>query len=124
MNGQHDARFDALIARVLRVGVLLSAAIVTVGGIFLLVTHGFEHPSYEVFHGEPDTLRSVRSIVRDALRLDARAVIQAGLLLLIATPIARVVAACVGFLRQRDRLYVTITLTVLTFLAYSFLVGS
>ncbi|HZT76267.1 MAG TPA: DUF1634 domain-containing protein [Vicinamibacterales bacterium] len=46
-------------------------------------------------------------------------VVQVGLLLLIATPIARVVFSVVGFSRQRDWLYVAVTLTVLALLLYS-----
>ena len=53
-----------------------------------------------------------------------RGLIQLGLLLLIATPIARVVFSVAGFARQRDWLYVAITLIVLTLLGYSLLAGS
>jgi uncharacterized membrane protein len=45
--------------------------------------------------------------------------VQLGLLLLIATPIGRVVFSVAGFARQRDWLYVGITLVVLALLAYS-----
>jgi uncharacterized membrane protein len=47
--------------------------------------------------------------------------IQLGLLLLIATPIARVVFSVAGFILERDRLYVTFTLIVLAVLLYSLL---
>jgi uncharacterized membrane protein len=46
-------------------------------------------------------------------------VIQFGLLLLTATPVARVVFAMVAFAQQRDRTYVLVTLIVLTVLIYS-----
>ena len=49
----------------------------------------------------------------------ARSIIQLGLLLLIATPIARVVLAAVGFAFERDHLYVCVSLIVLAVLLYS-----
>jgi uncharacterized membrane protein len=50
-----------------------------------------------------------------------RSLIQLGLLLLIATPIARVVFSIVGFAIERDRMYVAFTLIVLAVLLYSLL---
>ena len=52
-----------------------------------------------------------------------RGIIQLGLLLLVATPIIRVVISLLIFLRQREFTYVVITLIVLTALIYS-LVGA
>ena len=45
--------------------------------------------------------------------------IQAGLLILIATPVARVMFTLVAFVLERDRVYVGITLAVLSILVYS-----
>ena len=47
--------------------------------------------------------------------------VQLGLLLLIATPIARVVLAAVGFAFERDRMYVVVSLIVLAVLLFSLL---
>lgn len=121
--GWTDEQFDFVLAHVLRAGVLLSAAFVACGGVVFLASHGLEQPSYHVFRGEPIPLRSVRGIVEEAVHLHGRGLVQLGLLLLIATPIARVVFAVFGFARQRDWLYVAITLTVLTLLSYSLLAG-
>ena len=46
-------------------------------------------------------------------------IIQMGLLLLIATPVARVVFSVFAFAVQRDSLYVAVTLVVLVVLALS-----
>ena len=118
-----DEQFDSVLASVLRGGVLTAAAVVAYGGIALLIRHGLERPSYHVFHGEPGVLRSVRGVLGDAAHFDARGVIQLGLLLLIATPIGRVVFSVVGFARQRDWLYVGITIVVLSLLLYSLISG-
>ena len=66
---------------------------------------------------------SVAGIVANACQLRGRGLIQLGLLLLIATPVLRVVIAAVAFALQRDRLYVAVSLIVLASLAYSMLVG-
>jgi uncharacterized membrane protein len=118
-----DARFDTVLAYVLRAGVLLSAAVVACGGIVFLRVHGLERPAYHVFRGEPAALRSVRGIVSAAVHGGGRGLTQCGLLLLIATPIARVVCSVFGFIKQRDWLYTGITLAVLALLAYSLLAG-
>ena len=123
-SGWSDEEFDVMLAHVLRAGVLLSALIVAAGGALFLARHGFERPSYHVFRGEPVPLRSVHGIFATAEALTGRGLVQLGLLLLIATPIARVVFSVVGFARQRDWLYVGITLTVMALLAYSLLAGS
>jgi uncharacterized membrane protein len=51
--------------------------------------------------------------------LRGRSIIQFGLLLLIATPVARVLISAVAFALQRDRTYVLITLAVLGVLLLS-----
>ncbi len=114
-----DEEFDALLAAVLRAGVVVSALVVIVGGAVFLARHGTERPSYHVFRGEPGDLRSVAGIGVSAVRGGGRGLVQLGLLLLIATPIARVVFSVAGFIRERDWLYVVVTLIVLALLAYS-----
>ena len=74
---------------------------------------------FTVFVGEPADLRNVSGIVRDALALRGRGLIQLGLLLLIATPVARVAFSVVAFAMQRDRLYVVVALIVLAVLMCS-----
>jgi uncharacterized membrane protein len=114
-----DERFDIALAYLLRAGVLLSACIVLCGGVRVLMAHGLERTAYDVFRGEPASLRSARGLVGQAIQLRGRGLVQLGLLLLIATPIGRVVFSVAGFARQRDWLYVGITLVVLALLAYS-----
>jgi uncharacterized membrane protein len=117
--GWTDRRVDAIIGTLLRVGVIISAAVVLSGGGLYLVQHGSTVPDYRVFHGEPAYLRGVSGIVKEARSLDGRGLIQLGLLLLLATPIARVAFSVVAFVFQRDRTYVVVTLIVLAVLLYS-----
>ncbi|MBV9608750.1 MAG: DUF1634 domain-containing protein, partial [Acidobacteria bacterium] len=95
--------------------------VVFAGGIAFLVRYGNGHPDYHSFRGEPSDLRSVEAIVRDTAALSSRGIIQFGLLLLILTPIARVVFSVVAFALEHDRMYVVITLIVLGVLMYSLL---
>jgi uncharacterized membrane protein len=118
-----DREFDTLLGHVLRAGVLVASAVVFGGGAVYLLRHGYAVPEYRVFRGEPGDLRSVSGILSDARSLSGRGLIQLGLLLLIATPVARVVFSVVGFLRQRNWRYVMITLLVLMLLAYSLTSG-
>jgi uncharacterized membrane protein len=77
--------------------------------------------NYGVFQGEPEELRTVSGIFHSALALHGRGLIQLGLLILIATPIARVAFSVVAYLYQRDWTYVVVTLIVLGLLVYSLL---
>jgi uncharacterized membrane protein len=115
---------EEAVGNLLRGGVILAALVVLVGGCMYLLRHGTAAPNYWVFHGEPADLRSVSGIIQDAIALQGRGVIQFGLLLLTATPIARVLFAMVAFALQHDRTYVLVTLLVLTVLLYSLTGGA
>ncbi len=114
-----DDRIAGWIGALLRVGVGIAAAVVLAGGGLYLARHGLDTPSYRVFRGEPAEFRSVPSIVGSALQRSGRGTIQLGLLLLIATPIARMAFSAIGFALQRDRTYVIVSLIVLAMLGLS-----
>ncbi len=119
-----DRRIDRIIGTLLKVGVTLSALVVLVGGGIYLARHGMEVSDYRIFRGEPSDLRNVPGIVKEALTLHGRGIVQIGLLMLIATPVARVAFAVLAFAMQRDRTYVTVTLIVLAILLYSLAGGA
>ncbi|HEV2172355.1 MAG TPA: DUF1634 domain-containing protein [Nitrospira sp.] len=119
-----DQRVEEIIGNLLRTGVMLSAAIVLIGAAIFLVRHGMTVADYRVFKGEPTDLRTVHGIVEKSLHLSGRGIIQLGLLLLIATPVARVAFAVYGFAAEGDRLYVGFTIVVLLVLLYSLIGGS
>ena len=114
-----DKQMDRIISVLLRSGVLISALVVLVGGILYLNRYGTAMPEYGVFRGEPADLRNVSGIVKDVLSFDSRGMIQFGLLLLVATPVARVAFSILAFALQRDRTYVVVTLILLAVLLYS-----
>ncbi|MCL5965632.1 MAG: DUF1634 domain-containing protein [Deltaproteobacteria bacterium] len=118
MRAWTDKRVEQVVGILLRAGVILAAAVVLAGGTIHLARHGSAFPDYRVFHGEPAELRHVSGIVAEAFRPDGRGLIQLGLLLLIATPVARVAFSVVAFALQKDRTYIVVTLIVLAALLY------
>jgi uncharacterized membrane protein len=114
-----DRRIEKAISILLRGGVLFSAMVVLCGGILYLAQFGNRVPDNHVFHGEPTELRSVSGTIRAALSGRADGIIQLGLLLLILTPIIRVVISVVAFAAEHDYMYVIFTLMVLAVLLYS-----
>ncbi len=113
-----DQKIDEIMGVVLRTGVILAAAIVLVGGGLFLTRHPRPVRDYRVFAAEPEAYRTVSGIAREATALHGRGFIQLGLLVLIATPIARVASSLLAFLWQRDWTYVVVTATVWGLLIY------
>ena len=62
-------------------------------------------------------------VIGGVARGDSTSIIQLGVLLLIATPIARVLISVIGFARERDWMYVACSLLVLALLTYSLVHG-
>ncbi|HEY3390492.1 MAG TPA: DUF1634 domain-containing protein [Prolixibacteraceae bacterium] len=115
----NDARMRNMMGTLLRAGVLAAALLVVLGGILFFVQHPKEIFDYTTFKGEPAKFRQVHLIVKEAFNFRGRDVIQLGLLLLIATPVARVIFSLVGFLMEKDWIYVAITAVVLIILSIS-----
>jgi uncharacterized membrane protein len=121
MRRPSDQGLDVSVAVVLRIGITLSAAVVILGGV-LLGNHLFGAvPDYTHFQPGDPGLRSVMGIVQGAVNFTPKSIIQLGLLLLIATPVARVVLCIVGFARQHNILYVAVSTIVFVILILSFL---
>jgi uncharacterized membrane protein len=113
-----DEKTEQVIGNLLRAGVLLSTLVVLAGGILYLVHHGMAAADYHVFGGEPQYLRTVGGVVGSAFQLDSRGIMQLGLLVLVLTPIARVVLAAIAFVLEKDFVYVVVSLIVLAVLIY------
>jgi uncharacterized membrane protein len=114
-----DRGIETLISHLLRTGVLIAASLVLGGGIYFLTRHAQERVAFSTFHGQPEVDRYVQNIIAGAFGLRARSIIQSGILLLIATPIFRVIVSLVGFAFEKDRTYFVITAIVLMILLYS-----
>ena len=112
-----DDRLEQIVGNLLRAGVMLSGGVVLAGGVWYLAAHGGSTPGYHTFR--PD-VQGIHALFQLPTPL---AVILAGLLILVATPVARVIFALVAFGLERDRIYVAVTAIVLAILLYSLVTG-
>lgn len=108
-----DKEVQVVLGALLRFGVLLSTAIVVFGGMVYLGAHAQKVVSFEYFDSKNVKFSSIAEIFVGLKKLDGLAIIQFGVLLLIFTPIARVVFSIFSFLIERDYMYVMIGLIVL-----------
>lgn len=115
------------ISNILRVGVWISLLLIVVG----TVTTFAHHPDYRSSSDDlarltnpGDAVPHHLSDVSDGLKdFRGRAIIELGLITLIATPVVRVATSVFVFIAMRDRRFVIITLAVLTLLLLSFWLG-
>jgi uncharacterized membrane protein len=119
-----DERVEQILGILLQSGVIISGLVVLAGGILYLLHNGHVAVHYENFSADREAFRGFAVILRNALRGDGRAIIECGLLLLIATPVARVVFSIIGFALERDRLYIVVTIIVFVVLMYSLFGGA
>ncbi|HEV2304909.1 MAG TPA: DUF1634 domain-containing protein [Candidatus Acidoferrales bacterium] len=118
-NQWNDERMDQIISVLLRTGVLLASAVVFIGGVLYLIHHQGPRHEYHTFRAEPPDYRTFRGILEGLLSIEGRNWIQFGLVLLVATPMARVAFSVFAFFEERDWLYVFLTLIVLSVLVLS-----
>lgn len=116
-----DKRLETIMGRLLQAGVLLAAAVVTVGALAYLVQHHADRVDYRHFVVGGPGICTFPGILRSAAHFESLGIIQIGLLLLIATPVARVALAIAGFALERDRLYTVVSVIVLVILLASLL---
>jgi len=119
MTALDERRMDRFIGVLLRAGVLASAALVAVGTLLSVAQGGGSIPAYRAFSSGAADLRTVAGVFHAALHGSGRGIVQLGVLLLVATPIARVLFSVVAFAAQRDATYVCMTLVVLAVLGFS-----
>ena len=118
---EQDQRLEVAMGNMLRIGVLLAAAVVLLGGLLYLRHPGAPVPNYRAFHAGAAHTRTFPGILRGLSAWKSASIIQCGILLLILTPVGRVVFALVGFARERDWLYTLVSGIVLAVLVYSLL---
>jgi uncharacterized membrane protein len=118
---------ETIISYVLRIGVTTSLAVVILGCVVGLA----RHPAFLL---SPDALQeltgksavfphSLTDVATGVREMRGQAVIAAGLLLLILTPVMRVAVSIFAFIYQKDRVFTLITTVVLIILLFSFVLG-
>jgi uncharacterized membrane protein len=98
---------ERTVSTTLRVGVTLAALLSGIGGVAYLAAHGSEPASF----GEPPA--PLHPLV------GSDGLVALGVLVLIATPVIRVALLAVTFARQREMLYASLSVLVLTILLVS-----
>lgn len=118
-----DKDMQVIIGWILRGGVAVSMFLVFIGGVFFVYRHGHSIPDYRTFKGVPDFIHSLGGILNGVITLKGQAIIQLGIILLIATPVVRVAFSAIGFVLEKDYLYTFITLIVLLIILASMISG-
>lgn len=106
---------EGIIIKVLRVGVIVSSLLILLGMILLYANGEDITRSFNV--------TSLSEIIKGSVSFDSCSIIMLGLLMLIITPVLRVVASMFVFISEKDFLYFRITIIVLIILLISFLIG-
>ena len=113
-----------ILGNLLRIGVILSGLMVLTGGIIYMVQSGNgPRPQYVSFEGENSELLRLTDILKGMAHFQGASIIQFGLILLISTPIARIVISAVGFALEKDYMYVVIAAIVLSIILVSLFSG-
>ena len=121
-SGKHyfaDKDIQVILGTLLRVGVMASMLIVFTGALIYLSSYGHTTVDYSHFNPAKTEYSSILAIFKGLRSLDGMAIIQFGTLLLIFTPVTRVVFSIFGFLIERDYLYVLIGIFVLCIILLS-----
>lgn len=116
----------AVIGNILRWGVYISMLVVLTGGVVYLYRHGHEHNSI-VGKSFVEENNEVVHLIRESFHGIALGkgipIITIGILLLLATPIARVIFSFFAFMVEKDRMYMLFTLIVLLVIGFSMMTG-
>ena len=126
MNLKDPNSMNRILGIVLRSGVVLSGAIIAIGAALFVSNHSLDDTSsYLAYnpglipHGNFPV--GLASIVSGLVSLDPFSIIALGFLVLLATPVARVVLSLLLFAAEKDRMFVYLTATVLAILLFSML---
>ncbi|KAA2239227.1 DUF1634 domain-containing protein [Chitinophaga agrisoli] len=118
-----DKDVEILLGTLLRYGVVLSSIVVLAGGAIYLIRHGHELPEYRAFAGPNNRWDNLPAILHGVWLGHGREIIQLGVVMLIGTPIARIIFSVFAFSVEKDYLYIVITLVVLGVITFSMLGG-
>ncbi|AHC50785.1 membrane protein [Sulfolobus acidocaldarius SUSAZ] len=105
--------FDSVMSYTLRIGVIISIALIILGFI-LLAQDPTALQRLASRHSIFNTSRvSPIQVLQGLNRFDGVDYILFGLIVLIATPVIRVILGLAGFIAERNKLYIVITFIVL-----------
>jgi uncharacterized membrane protein len=118
-----DADLNRSVGNLLRLGVILSV-ITSLVGFIKLFTEGFKMPKkYKLLDMGTSSEKVWGHFWETLCKGEGMAIIQLGILLLIFTPLMRIIFALIGYLKEKDYVYVVISSIVLAIMAVSFFTG-
>ena len=117
-----DVDLNRSVGNLLRLGVILSV-VTSLVGFVKLFTEGFVMPKYKMLEMGDSSEKVWGSFWDSLCKGEGMAIIQLGILLLILTPLVRIIFALIGYLKEKDYTYVIISLIVLAIMTVSFLTG-
>lgn len=121
MKSFQDTDLQVFIGKLLRAGVIIAMTIVIAGLLIYLFQYGRQVADYSQFD-ETKVFR-FNDFYNALIAGDSKAIMELGVIVLIATPVARVLFTMIGFWLEKDRLYTLIAFIVLCIIAYSLLFG-
>lgn len=119
MKAFKDNNLQVVIGQLLRIGVIVSMAIVITGLMLFLAQYGRQIVNYQSFN--ESAVFDLRDFYNRLCHFESTAIMDLGVMALIATPIARILFTFVGFWREKDRLYMLIAFLVLCVMLFSVL---
>ncbi|MDN5326612.1 MAG: hypothetical protein PWP41_1308 [Moorella sp. (in: firmicutes)] len=111
---EREYSLDHVVSRVLLAGVLASVVLMLLGMVLLALNPGLAQAN----------VLPVGQVLKLVPHFHPMALIDLGLLVLLLTPLARVIIAGLGFALEGDWLFASIALLVLAVLVISLVVGS
>ena len=120
-----DKDISKIIGNILRMGVYIALGVTFIGGLLYLTTKGdLLSSQHSVFIEKNENLwQFVKHTLKGVMNGEGLSIISLGILLLIATPLTRVLFSLVAFYIEKDRMYVIITIIVLVIIMVSILTG-
>ncbi|MFP3044794.1 MAG: DUF1634 domain-containing protein [Thermocladium sp.] len=107
---------DSVIGMTLRIGVIISIILISIGVALIIVRgEGMGYPLSELSSMRSPVNSSVIPVItaiNESPSLDGLSLIVLGLIVLIATPVIRVLLGIASFAMEKDWLYVAITVIV------------
>lgn len=118
-----DVDLNRSVGNLLRLGVILSV-ITSLIGFVKLFTEGFKMPrKYKLLDMGTSSEKVWGHFWETLCKGESMAIIQLGILMLIFTPLMRIIFALIGYLKEKDYIYVVISSIVLAIMAISFFTG-
>ena len=115
-----DRSIETILGNLLRIGVIIAGSVVIIGAVLFLVRHGLEIPSYHIFKSDSFNFSDFRDLFKGIITFRSVSIMELGILLLIATPILRVLFSVFAFAYEKDYMYVVFTVIVFIILIFSF----